>query len=398
MNEILTTSTARHSVGDAASLAQLSEICLKTTGLVSVADRSGDTQRGCRVKTYCKSLTIDRAHVHAAFDAWALSQAGRKNAPRVIEEHGSAEALIDEIASEISRRALTFRPIRRYERREPSNGKVRLIGVESVKQQVCDYVAVTALEPLLAAKVGHYQVASVKGKGQLYTARSIRRWASDGGYWVKVDVRKCYPSIRHEIVTGILKRYVRSDDVLYLTATLLGTYGRGLDIGSYFSLRMAQLVLSFGYHHLESLGTARRGKRRSLISHQLWYMDDVLLMSASKRDLRVATRSLEKYLSSTLGLDLKPWKICRVGDDEPIDMAGFVARPDRLTIRSSIFLRARRAFLQFDRRPTLTAARRVCSYWGWITHTDSRSFMNSSDALAIKNRAAALISELEASA
>lgn len=344
------------------------------------------------MKTYCKHLVIDRSFVEAAYREWSRAEAGHKNLYRVTEEHGSVENLIDEITSEIQNRTLDFRPIRRYERVEPTSGKVRVIGIESVKQQVVDYVAVECLKPLLAAKIGFYQVASVKGKGQLFAAKTIRKWARDGGYWVHLDVRKCYPSISHGVVMGILRRYVRSPDVLYVASRLLATYGSGLDIGSYFSLRMAQLVLSQAYHHVEGLGKVRRGKRRSLITRQLWYMDDCLLMSRDKRDLKMAIRALERFMDSELGLTIKPWKICKVGDDEPIDMAGFVTRPGRTTIRASIFLRARKAFRRFARHPSLTLARRVCSYWGWVTHADSRRFIARAHLVEVQRSARALVS------
>ncbi len=344
------------------------------------------------MKTYCKSLTIDEVRVQSAYTAWLRSQAGRKNAHRVVEEHCSANQLINEITHEISTRTLRLRPIRRYRHVEPTNGKVRVIGVESVKQQICDYVAVGALEPLLAAKVGFYQVASIPRKGQLFSAHVIRRWVNDGGYWAHLDVRQCYPSISHEVVMGVLERYVRSPDVLYLARRLMATYQDGLDIGSYFSLRMAQLVLSSGYHHVEDLAKTRRGKRRPLVAHQLWYADDILLMSHDKRDLRMAIRSLERHLHDQLGLSLKPWKICRVGAEEPIDMAGFVTRPDRTTIRDGIFLRARHSIRCYRRHPSLPQARRVCSYWGWLKHTDSRTAISRNHATETVAAARSLIS------
>jgi hypothetical protein len=344
------------------------------------------------MKSYCKNLTIDRHHVEDAYGEWVKAGAGHKNAHRVIDEYGSPDALIDEIIAEIRARTLRFRPIRRYERVEPTSGKTRLIGIQSVKQQVCDYLAVECLKPLLEARIGFYQVASMRGKGQLFAAKSIRKWVREGGYWVHLDVKKCYPSISHGVVMGLLRRYVRSPDVLYVASRLLATYGSGLDIGSYFSLRMAQLVLSQAYHHVEGLGKVRRGKRRTLITHQCWYMDDCLLMSHDKRDLKMAVHALERFMRSELGLTIKPWKICKVGDDEPVDMAGFVTRPGRTTIRASIFLRARKAFRRFARHPSLTLARRVCSYWGWITHTDSRRFIARAHLVEVQRSARALVS------
>lgn len=323
------------------------------------------------MKSYCKGLRIDEDLISRAYEKWLEAPAGRKNAWRVEEEHGSADALIAEIAGEIESRSLSFRPIKRYRHREPTNGKLRVIGVESVKQQVCDYVALEALSPLLAAKVGFWQVSSVKGKGQLMAANAVRRWSREGGYHVHLDVRKCYPSIKGEVVRRILRRYVRSPDVLYLCDALLATYDGGLEIGSYFSLRMAQLVLSFGYHAVEGMNKTRRGRSVALVSHQLWYADDIYLFGRDKRDLKSAARQLQRLLLKEFGLHLKHWKICRVGDQEPVDVVGFTVRPDRTTLRPTLFLRASRAFRKYRRDPTLERARRVASYWGWFRNSDS---------------------------
>lgn len=323
------------------------------------------------MKSYCKGLRVDEALISRAYESWLKAPAGKKNEWRVVDEHGSPEALISEIASEVSSRSLTLRRIKRYRHREPTNGKLRIIGVESVKQQVCDYVAIEALEGLLHAKVGFWQVSSVKGKGQLMAASAVSRWSQEGGYFVHIDVRKCYPSIKADVVMRILRRYVRSPDVLYVCETLLATYGEGLEIGSYFSLRMAQLVLSFGYHAVEGMHKTRRGSSRQLVSHQIWYADDIYLFGHDKRDLRSAARQLQKLLLNEFGLHVKPWKICQISEQEPVDVVGFTVRPNRVTLRATLFLRASRAFRKYRREPTLRRARRVTSYGGWFEHTDS---------------------------
>ena len=328
------------------------------------------------MKSYCKGLVIDREHVARAYELWSKAQAGHKNAWRVPKEHGSASALIDEIAEEVAERRLTFRPIHRYEHREPTNGKVRTIGVESVKQQVVDYAVILAMQPLLDAKLGYWQVAGVPGKGQSACRRAMRKWVREGGYHVKLDIRQCYPSISHDVVRRIVRRYVRSTDVLYCVDAILATYDLGgLEIGSFFSLQMANLVISFGYHHLEGLHRERRGRRIPLITHQLWHMDDALILSRDKRSLKAAVRSLVRYLRDELGLSVKPWKVARTSDAEPLDMGGFRVRDGRCTLRAKLFRRARRAFLRFRHRHTLRLAYRVVSYWGWLTHADTDGFI-----------------------
>lgn len=261
-------------------------------------------------------------------------------------EYGSVASLLAEIEDEILHRSLTFQPIRRHWYREPTNGKLRLIGVESVK-----------------------------GKGQTMAANAVSRWSQEGGYFVHLDIRKCYPSIKTDVVMSVLRHYVRSPDVMYICRTLLSTYDDGLEIGSYFSLRMAQLVLSFGYHAVEDMHKVRRGSRVTMVSHQLWYADDIYLFSQDKRNLRSAARELQRLLLKRYGLHLKAWKICRISNDEPVDVVGFTVRPNRVTLRPSLFLRACRAFRKYRRLPTLKRARRVTSYNGWFKHSDSSSLV-----------------------
>ena len=328
------------------------------------------------MKSYCKGLVMDRDHIERAYETWLHATAGHKNAWRIKREYGSADRLIDELADEIEGRCLNLRPIRRYEHVEPINGKIRTIGVESVKQQVLDYAVVAALTPLLSAKIGYWQVAGVKGKGQVACKKAMRKWVLDGGYHVKLDIRKCYPSISHKVVRQIMSKYVRSQDVLYCVSAILDTYDMGgLEIGSYFSLQMANLVVSFGYHYLEGLGKYRRGKWVPLITHQLWHLDDGLIMARDKRNLKVAVRSLIRYMREEFGLEFKPWKVAQTSEAEPLDMGGYVVREGRCTLRASIFKRAKRAFARFRRFRSVHLACRVVSYWGWLVNTDSDGFI-----------------------
>jgi hypothetical protein len=365
-----------------------------TTGLVAgTRTLRGDQRVGwSQLKSYCKGYAITRERVEDAYALWRSGESGRKNAWRVEEEHGSADALIDEIYEQINARTLEFRPIRRYTHIEPTNGKRRVIGVESVKQQVCDYVAVEALRPLIEARLGYYQCAGVRNKGQKLCRKALRRWSTEGGYFVKADIRQCYPSTSPKVVMRMLRRYVRSEAVLYVCEAIMSTYDNGMEIGSYFSLCVINLVLSFAYHHVEGLSKVRRGEGRRLVTHQIWHLDDVLLFSRDKRDLKSATRSLERYLKREFGLSLKGWKVCRNdGGSERPDMGGWVACDGRVTLRKGIFLRGMRAFRRFKRHPTLRRARRVCSYWGWWVHGDLMGHIRDRRLTRLKRVAAKMI-------
>lgn len=346
------------------------------------------------MKTYCKGLVIDREVVMRAYEVWRSKPAGNDNWRRVYSEYGSVDALVDEITTEIRERRLRFRPIHRFEFIEPSNGKPRALGVQSVKQQVVDYVIITCVEPLLDARVGYWQVSGIPGKGNDFAERAIQKWVRDGScrYHVKSDVRHCYQSTDTGMVMGIFRKYVASDDVLYCIESVLSTYSDGLQMGSSFSQRASQLVLSFGYHHVEGMHKVRRGRNVALVSHQIWQADDIELFSMSKRDLRVAMRSLERFMADELGLTLKPWKICEVSEPEPVDLVGDQTTPSKTRVRGKTFLRARRSYRSFERHPNLQNARRVVSYHGVISHVDSKSLVKRNHMDRTAARARRLIS------
>ena len=322
------------------------------------------------MKSYCKGLVITRDMVADAYAEWRRNESGRKNYKRVMEEYGSPDSMIDEIFVEISSRTLCFRPIRRSKRRDRTNGKERVIGIASIKQQVCDYLCVMAMNEFLNRRSGFYQTANERGKGLRLCRNALRRWSRTERYFIKADIRKCYPSIKTDAVMRVLRKYVRSEDVLYVCETILGTYEGCLEIGSYFSLKMAQLILSFLYHHVESMGKVRRNRWVSLVRHQIWHLDDMIITGNDKRNLKMAMRRLDGYAMSEFGLEFKPWKVCKLGRYERLDLGGWVAYDGKVVLRGTLFLRATRSFARFSKTRTLALAKRVVSYWGWLRNGD----------------------------
>lgn len=326
------------------------------------------------MKTWLRGHFITVDEVREAYEAWLKSKAGKKHGDKVSDLHGSPDDLVNEIYNEIKGRRLKFAPIRYFMRRERTNGKLRRIGIQSIKQQVCDYLVVRALQGMLDAKLGYYQCASVPGKGQVFAKRHLEKWYAEGGYFAKHDVRKCYPSIDRIMLMEYLRKHVGSEDILYVIEACMANYGpdgetRGLNIGSYLSQYLANLVLSVAYHHIEDLHKVRRGTRHTLITHQLWYMDDLVMFSKSKRDLLMAMREVERFIDAELHMAVKPWKVCQCGAD-PLDMVGYVIDSRGTRLRPQLYLRSRRSFERMERKPCVSRARRCVSYWGYLKHSD----------------------------
>lgn len=283
------------------------------------------------------------------------------------------EIIISELQEEIIRESVSFPEIWYRDKVDGSSGKIRRIGIQNIKQQLYDYIAVEGMKPLLK-RIGEYQYASIPGRGTTKGKQVISRWIKDRNtrYFVKMDVKKCFESIDHILLIEFLKKHMKNKKLIWLIETLINSFERGLSIGSYLSQYLCNLYMSNLYHHvMEDLYKTRRGKRTNLVRHCLIYMDDILLIGSRKRDMEIAVKKIVQK-ADEMGLAIKRnWQIKSI-DEVPIDMMGFKIYRTHTEIRGRIFLRVRRSFRMARKRLTFRIAEKCISYYGYLKHTDSR--------------------------
>lgn len=283
------------------------------------------------------------------------------------------ERVIDTVGEEIINRNVTFPPIWYRTKVDGSSGKVRRIGIQNIKQQLYDYIAVEAMGPFWK-RFGEYQYASIKGRGTTKGMKVIRRWLQNTSlrYFVKLDVRRCFESIDHEKLMAFLQRHIKNEPLLWLVQVLINSFESGLSIGSYLSQYLCNAYMSIIYHHVkEDMYKMRRGARVNLIHRCMIYMDDILLIGSRKRDMEKAIKNVVA-LADDMGLEIKPNYQTRAIDGNCIDMLGFRVYRTHVEIRKSIFIRVRRAYKKIRKAPTVRIARKCISYYGYLKYSDSR--------------------------
>ena len=337
------------------------------------------------MKRYCKGIDItDKDLIRTAVIDCLADKKNRRDVRALMQRYGTVDAIVAMMQGEIRARSLQLKPMWYSVKEDGSSGKIRRIGIQDIKQQLYDYVAVYALRPAFA-RIGEYQCAAIPGRGQIYGLKAIQRWLRNPGikYACKLDIRHCYESIDRGLLMAFMRRHIKNDALLWLLQTLINTFDRGLSIGSYLSQYLCNLYLSDLYHEIaESMyklrGRKRGGKRVNLARHVLFYMDDILLLGASAKDMHAAAKQVIAK-AAAMGLKIKPdWRVFRIADAKGgrggfIDMMGFRFYREYTTIRSRVFLRLRRAFLRAQRRRTLSlrAAQRCIAYFGFVLHTSS---------------------------
>ena len=313
----------------------------------------------------------------------------RRDITQLKQKYKSVENLANAMRKEIIERKLEIKPIWYTEKVDPSSHKIRTIGIQDIKQQIYDYIAVEGLNEILK-RIGTYQCASIKGRGQIYGISAVSRWIKDSSirYAAKLDIRKCYESINQQKMMDFLRKHVKNDALLWLIEQLIGSFAQGLAIGSYLSQHLCNLYLSELYHEIgERMYKMRRGKRLNLVKHTCFYMDDILLLGTSANDM-IKSVKLIIQKAGEMRLAIKPdWRVFKLSNNQFVDMMGAKIYRDHITIRKYVFKRIRRAFMHARQHMTVKLAFKCCSYWGLLKNTNSFKFRKKYKVQQILNKA-----------
>lgn len=288
------------------------------------------------------------------------------------------ENIAKNIQKELINKNLQFTLPKHDIRYDTSCHKWRDISIYTIKQQIYNYIAVLGLNDIFK-RIGEYQCASIPNRGQAYGVKAIKHWIQNKQiiYVWKGDIKKCFPSIKREFIMNFLNKYVANSNLLWLINELLKT-NDGLSIGSYLSQWLCNLYLSQLYHYIsEECYFIQNNKRVSLVSHVLFYMDDILILGKNKKHLLILTKLIHLKLK-TMGLCLKDnWRLWKITSINFIDIMGIKIYLKYTTIRSRVFLRIRRTLkkakqiLDKHQKLSLKLAHKFIAYWGLLKNTNS---------------------------
>jgi len=278
--------------------------------------------------------------------------------------------------NEIKNRTVTFPSHKIWERVEPTNGKVREIDIQSIKQLIFDYIVCNALSDKLFNMLGSYQGASVPGRGIRYTKEAIEDWVRAQGnkdiWYIKTDVRNYFHSIDQEKLYAMFEDHCYDKDILYIIRCILSTYKEGVSIGSYFSQHAANFYLSDVYHEIESSCIRKRhGVRYNNVKFMMTYMDDILIFGYNKSAIDSIYKKLNKLITAK-GLELHHTCIGNMLYGDYIDVIGYRIYRDHTEIRNRNLARIIKLANKCQRyKMTLKDARTLMAYKGIILSSDS---------------------------
>lgn len=231
--------------------------------------------------------------------ALACSKAfkGKSNTKEVYRFRSNLIDRIGRIRRDLLNRNFDFGDYRQFTIYEP---KERIISAPNLMQRIVHHSVMNICHKYFEKKYIYNCYASRPGKGVHAAVNSVFKASTKSTLYVKLDFRKYFDSIDHNILKHKLSRMFKDKRLLDLFFKIIESYevkeGKGLPIGNLTSQYFANLYLSDLDHYvLEHIG----------VKYYCRYMDDVVILASDNISLHSIVEKIMSISKIELALELK---------------------------------------------------------------------------------------------
>lgn len=221
--------------------------------------------------------------------------------------------------------------------------------------RIVHHAIMNILEPVFVATFTADTYSCIKKRGIHAASRTVQEALKDKPatqYCLKLDIRKFYPNVDHEILKALLRRKFKDPDLLWLLDEIIDS-AAGVPIGNYLSQYFANFYLSYFDHWM---------KEEKRVRYYFRYADDLVIMAPTKQELHQLLSDIRTYLADRLKLQLKVnYQLFPVAA-RGIDFVGYVHYHTHTRLRKSIKQACARKLAGKPSRET------KASYNGWLSH------------------------------
>lgn len=240
--------------------------------------------------------------------------------------------------------------------------------------RICQWAVMQIIEPILLKNFTKDTYSAIPGRGIHQCLNRLKKALKydvpESQYCLKLDAKKFYPSIDHNILKMKYRRLFKDDDLLWLLDEIIdSTSGEtGIPIGNYLSQYSGNFYLSCFDHWIKEV---------KMVKYYFRYMDDIVILGRSKEELHQLRKDIDEYFRTKLKLKIKEdWQVFPTYV-RGIDFVGYRVFMNYSLLRKS-------TCKQFKRKMTILNKKRIegkqlnysewCSinsYKGWLIHCDS---------------------------
>ncbi len=228
--------------------------------------------------------------------------------------------------------------------------------------RITHHAVMNILEPIFVSVFTTDSYSCIKGKGIHALQRSLKQALKnkeETKYCLKLDIKKFYPNINHDILKQLLRRKFKDNDLLWLLDEIIDS-ADGLPIGNYLSQYFANFYLTYFDHWI---------KENKKVKYYFRYADDIIILSDNKPYLHNILKEIRVYFTNRLKLTIKEnYQIFPV-ESRGIDFVGYVFYHTHILLRKRI----KENFKHMLKNKPNQAS--IASYIGWAKHCNSKHLL-----------------------
>lgn len=270
--------------------------------------------------------------------------------------------------------------------------------------RICQWAVIQVIEPQLLAYFTDDTYSAIPNKGLHAALKKLRRAVDtvpdEMPYCLKIDCKKFYPSIDHELLKQAFRKKYKDPDLLELIDEIIDSIstcpateeniefyrscgneikivefsgqefieGVGIPIGNYFSQYDGNFYLTPFDHWMKEV------KR---VKHYYRYMDDICIFAQTKEELHALLQEIDEYFRTKLKLRIKGNYQIFPSFIRGVDFVGYRVFKDYTLLRKSTCLEferkmaAIRAKVESGKQMNYSEWCSIQSYKGWLKWCDS---------------------------
>lgn len=253
--------------------------------------------------------------------------------------------------------------------------------------RVVQHAINNVLEPIFNQRFIFHSYACRKDKGMHAASDTLQSWLYEWQkfhpdqplYAIKADIHHYFQSINHDVLKAEIRKVIKDAGALVLIDKIIDHNGQmpdgvGIPVGNLTSQLFANIYLNKLDQYIKHTLGAK---------YYMRYMDDFILLSPDKEQLRRWLADIERFLRDELKLELNP-KTTILAAKNGIDFVGYKHRATHRKVRPDSVKRIKKTIKKYESEKITKEQlqKSIASWTGHAGHADSYNLQKKVIALA----------------
>lgn len=263
---------------------------------------------------------------------------------------------------------------------EATGGKIKertLKKLPYYPDRIAQWSMMTQLIPIWDKTFIASTYSCIIGRGIHACAKDVKKALSKDiegtKYCFKLDIKKCYDSINHSILSLLIERKIKDKLVLsWLNKTIQST--EGIPIGSFTSQYFVNIYLGFLDHYIKEV---------LRVKYYFRYADDMVIFASTKEELHYIKQKIFGIIYNFLLVEVKSnYQIFPI-DSRGVNFVGYIFYHNKTLLRKSIKIKMFKLINKYKSgKITFDELKRsFASYQGWLKFCDSKNLLRKIEQL-----------------